>query len=327
MRFGVFVPQGWKLDLAGVPVTEQWGRMLGFVRTAEDSGFDSVWVVDHFHTVPEPTQEPTYEAWALIAALAGATDRIRLGQMCTCISYRMPAYLAHVAASIDVISGGRLDLGIGAGWYEQEHFAHGYDFPIPSVRIGQLDEGVEIMRRMWTEDKATFRGDHYRIEEAICRPRPIQQPHIPIWIAGGGEKRTLRVAARHASYTNFGDTPEEFAHKSKVLESHCADVGRDYGEITRSFSLVAVCAPTEAEALERFDEVVARMRALVSDQDRLDQYVAEARRCSGPPDKIVEVIRPYVASGMDYLLVRFPDAAYDTSGAELFAREVVGSFD
>ncbi|MGH8953115.1 MAG: LLM class F420-dependent oxidoreductase [Acidimicrobiia bacterium] len=325
MRFGTFVPQGWKLDLAGVPVTAQWATMSGFVRTAESVGFDSAWVVDHFHTVPEPTQEPTYEAWALMAALAGSTDRIRLGQMCTCNSYRPPAYLAHLAASVDVISDGRLDLGIGAGWYQGEYLAHGYEFPSPAVRIRQLDEGVQIMKRMWTEDEATFRGDHYRIERAICRPKPIQEPHIPIWVAGGGEKLTLEVAARHASYTNFGDTADEFAHKSKVLEAHCVALGRDFETITRSFSIVVVCAPTEAEALQRFDEVVGRMRPLVSDQDGLDRYVAETRRRSGPPDKIIEELRPYVAHGMRYLLVRFPDAAYDTSGVELFAREVIGS--
>lgn len=325
MRFGVFVPQGWKLDLAGVPVTEQWATMRGVTRAAEFAGFDSAWVVDHFHTVPEPTQEPTYEAWALMSALAAATDNIRLGQMCTCNSYRPPAHLAHVAASIDVISGGRLDLGIGSGWYEEEFLAHGYEFPAPAVRIAQLAEGVEILRRMWTEDEASFEGEHYRVESAICRPKPVQQPHIPIWIAGGGEKLTLQVAARHASYTNFGDTPEEFAHKSKVLEAHCAAVGREFGEITRSFSMVAVCAPTESEALARFDEVVGHMRPLIADQDGLDRYMAEARRCSGPPDKIVEEIRPYMAAGMDYLLIRFPDAAYDTTGMELFAREVIGS--
>lgn len=325
MRLGVFVPQGWKLDLAGIPVNEQWAKMLSVVQTAESAGFDSAWVVDHFHTMPEPTQEPTYEAWALTSALAVATEDIRVGQMATCNSYRPPSYLAHVAASIDVMSGGRLDLGIGAGWYQQEYLAHGYEFPAPAVRIAQLAEGVEILRRMWTEDKTSFEGKHYRVESAICQPKPLQQPHIPIWIAGGGEKLTLRVAARHASYTNFGDTPEEFAHKSKVLESHCAAVGRDFDEITRSFSLVAVCAPTESEALERFDEVVGRMRPLVADQDALDLYVAEARRCSGPPDKIVEEIRPYIAAGMGYLLIRFPDAVYDTAGMELFAAEVIGA--
>jgi len=325
VRLGVFVPQGWKLDLAGIPVNEQWAKMLSVVQTAESAGFDSAWVVDHFHTMPEPTQEPTYEAWALTSALAVATEDIRVGQMATCNSYRPPSYLAHVAASIDVMSGGRLDLGIGAGWYQQEYLAHGYEFPAPAVRIAQLAEGVEILRRMWTEDKTSFEGKHYRVESAICQPKPLQQPHIPIWIAGGGEKLTLRVAARHASYTNFGDTPEEFAHKSKVLESHCAAVGRDFDEITRSFSLVAVCAPTESEALERFDEVVGRMRPLVADQDALDLYVAEARRCSGPPDKIVEEIRPYIAAGMGYLLIRFPDAVYDTAGMELFAAEVIGA--
>lgn len=325
MRFGAFVPQGWTLDLAGIEVEEHWPTMTRVARTLESAGFESGWVFDHFHTVPRVTQEPTYEAWTLMAALAVATDQLRLGQMCTCNSYRPPAYLAHVAASIDVISGGRLEMGIGAGWFEGEYLAHGYPFPKPSVRIGRLREALEVMRRMWTEDEAHFDGEYYTLDGAVCRPKPVQKPHIPVWVAGGGEKLTLNVAARYADYTNFAGSPEDFAHKSNVLRGHCDEVGRDFGEITRSMNMSVVCAPTEAEAQERLDEVAARIRPLLDTDERLERFMAEARRRSGPPDKIVEEIRPYAQAGMDYLIVRFPDAAYDTSSIELFGREVIGA--
>lgn len=308
----------------GIAPEDHWDTMTRVTRTLETSGFESAWVFDHFHTVPHPTQEPTYEAWSLMAALAAATDEIRLGQMCTCNSYRPPAYLAHVAASIDVISRGRLEMGIGAGWYEHEFRAHGYEFPQPSVRIGQLAEGVEIMRRMWTQDEASFEGEYYTVDGAICRPKPLQQPHIPFWVAGGGEQLTLRVAARYASYTNFGGDPDTFAHKSEVLAGHCDDLGTDYDAITRSMNIGVVCAPTEGEAMERIDEIVGRLRPVV-DEDRLEGFVSTVRERSGPPDKIVEHLRPYADLGMDYVIVRFPDAAYETSGIELFGKEVVGA--
>ncbi len=325
MRFGAFIPQGWTLDLVGIPTEQHWETMVGVAKTVEATGFESGWVYDHFHTVPEATQEPTYEAWSLMAALAAATDTLRLGQMCTCNGYRPPAYLAHAAASIDVISGGRLEMGIGAGWYEHEFLAHGYEFPRASVRLAQLEEGVEVLRRLWTEDEAHFTGDHYRLDGAICRPKPLQDPHIPIWVAGGGEKVTLRVAARHARYTNFAGTPETFAHKSRILSDHCESEGTEYGAITRSMNMTVVCAPSEREAHQRLDEVTARMRPLVSDEERLDRFAAEARRRSGPPDKIIEQIRPYREEGLGYLIIRCPDAAYDTAGIELFGREVIGA--
>jgi F420-dependent oxidoreductase-like protein len=210
MRFGAFVPQGWRLDLVGIEREDEWSTMVDVAQTIERAGYESLWVYDHFHTVPVPTQEVTYEAWTLMAALATVTDTVRLGQMCTCNSYRPPSYLAKVAASIDVISGGRVEMGIGAGWYEHEYDGYGYPYPKPSVRIGQLREGVEIMKRMWTEDEVHFDGEHYTLKGAICQPKPLQDPHIPFWIAGGGEQLTLRVAARYASYTNFGADLDEF---------------------------------------------------------------------------------------------------------------------
>src|SRR6202046_2350326 len=217
MRFGLVIPQGWRLDLAGIEPAAQWRTMLEVARAAGAGPFESVWFYDHFHTVRVPTQEATHEAWSLMAALAASTSRVRLGQMCTCIGYRNPAYLAKVAATVDVISGGRAEMGIGAGWYEHEWRAYGYGFPRAGDRIGMLDEGVQIMHQLWTQGTATLDGQHYQVDGAICRPLPLQDGGVPLWIAGGGEKKTLRIAARYARYTNFDGTPDGFARKSEIL--------------------------------------------------------------------------------------------------------------
>ena len=322
MRFGAFTPQGWRLDLVGIETAEQWPTILSVAKTIESAGYESVWVYDHFHTVPVPTQEVTYEAWTLMAALAAATDTVRLGQMCTCNGYRSPAYLAKVATSIDAISGGRLEMGIGAGWYEHEYDGYGYPFPKPSVRIGELREAVEIMQRMWTEDEVTFNGRHYTLSGAICQPKPVQQPHIPLWIAGGGEKLTLNVAARYASYTNFGQTLEEFEQKSEILRGHCKDVGTEYEAIVRSTNFNVVCEETEADVDERIASIKDRYRPFV-DEDRLGRIEALFRTMAGTPEQLVERMKPWADAGMTYAIVYFQEAAYDTSGLERFAREVI----
>src|SRR6185312_4146371 len=208
MRFGLFIPQGWRLDLVGVDPKDHWQTMLEVARAAEAGPFESVWVYDHFHTVPEPTEEATHEAWTLMAALAAATSRVRLGQMCTCMAYRNPAYLAKVAATVDVVSGGRTEMGIGAGWYEHEWRAYGYGFPRAGERLGMLDEGVQIMRDLWANGVASLDGKYYQVDGAISRPLPLQPGGIPLWIAGGGERKTLRTAAKYAQYTNFAGDVE-----------------------------------------------------------------------------------------------------------------------
>lgn len=325
MRFGAFVPQGWRLDLVGIETGDHWPTMLSVAKTIEASGYESAWVYDHFHTVPVPTQEVTYEAWTLMAALAAVTDAVRLGQMCTCNGYRSPSYLAKVAASIDVISGGRLEMGIGAGWFDHEYRGYGYEFRKPSVRIGELDEAVQIMKRMWTEDEVRFDGTYYRLEGAICRPKPLQEPHIPLWIAGGGEKLTLKIAARYGSYSNFGVTLDEFEHKSRVLRGHCDDVGTDFESIIRSSNFNVVCGETEIEVEDKVRSILDRYRPWVSagklaDLDRVFRVMA------GTPEQLVEKLQPWVDAGLDYAIAYFQDAAYDTSGLELFAREVFPAF-
>lgn len=217
MRFGLFIPQGWRLDLVGIDPANQWEVMSSVANRAESAGWDSVWVYDHFHTVPLPTDEATHEAWTLVSALAATTSRVDIGQMCTAMSYRNPMYLAKVAATADLISGGRVQMGIGGGWYEHEWRAYGYGFPTAGERLARLDEGVQIMKQAWETGRATLDGKHYTVNDAICQPQPTAGK-LPLWIAGGGEKKTLRIAAQYADYTNFDGTPEGFAHKSSVLQ-------------------------------------------------------------------------------------------------------------
>jgi F420-dependent oxidoreductase-like protein len=321
MRVGAFVPQGWRLDLAGIDPGDHWDTITRVAHAIEGAGYESLWVYDHFHTVPRPTQEATYEAWSLMAALAVATDTVRLGQMCTANSYRPPSYLAKVAASLDVISGGRVEMGIGAGWYEHEYLGYGYEFPKPSVRIGQLGEAVEIMQRMWTEDEVHHEGRYWHLQGAICQPKPVQDPHIPFWVAGGGEQLTLRVAARFAQYTNFAGDPETFVHKSEVLAGHCEREGTDFGAITRSGNFNVVCAETEAEVAERLDWIEAHVARLTDDAvgtRTRGQFEAMA----GTPEQLIEKFGPWVDAGLGYAIVYFGEAAYDLGGLELFAREV-----
>ncbi len=326
MRFGCFVPQGWRLDLVDIDPAEQWDRMVSVARTIEASGYESLWVYDHFHTVPVPVQEAVHEAWTLMAALAAATDTVRLGQMCTSVGYRQPSYLAKVAATVDVISGGRAELGIGGGWYEHEYDGYGYPFPKPAVRLGQLDEAVQLIKRMWTEDVVEFEGEHFSLKGAMLQPKPLQEPHIPVWIAGGGEQLTLRTAARYADYTNFAGDLEAFTHKSEVLAKHCEQQGTDFDRIVRSANYNVTCEETAGDVEDRIRENLDRIGRHLPEDGReavLGGIEANLRKTAGTPEQLVEQLRPVVDAGMSYGIAYFAEAAYDTSGLERFAREVV----
>ena len=336
MRFGMFVPQGWRMDLVGIAAEQQWGVMLDLAQRLDaEEAWESLWVYDHFHTTPEPTQEATHEAWTLMAALAATTGRVRLGQMCTCISYREPTYLAKVAATVDAISGGRVEMGIGAGWYEHEWRAYGYGFPRAGERLARLREGVEIFRQMWTTGSATLDGEHYQVDGALCHPRPLQgsvfegseRNGIPLWVAGGGERKTLRIAAEYADATNFDGTPEGFAHKSQVLREHCADVGADFEAITRSANYNVVVGRDEAEVDERLAGIRDRMLRGGVTEDAVDRQVSNLRTqpAVGTPEQIVETLQDLQAQGMTYAITYFAEAAYDTSGIELFEDEVISA--
>jgi F420-dependent oxidoreductase-like protein len=325
MRFGLFVPQGWRLDLVGIDTKDHWATMLDVAKAAEDGPFESIWVYDHFHTVPVPTQEATHEAWTLMAGFAAATSRVRLGQMCTCMSYRNPAYLAKVAATVDMISGGRTEMGIGAGWYEHEWRAYGYGFPTAGDRLGMLEEGVEIMHQAWTQGSATLDGKYYQVDGAICQPRPLQDGGVPLWIAGGGEKKTLRIAAKYAKYTNFDGTPEVFQRKSEILAEHCRDLGTDYAAITRSANYNVILGETEKDVQDRIAWMKDHML-----RGGVPENIVEARvgdfatgLLVGTPEMLAERLSAISKLGMSYAIINIAEVAYDRTALNLFTEKVV----
>lgn len=325
MQFGLFIPQGWRLDLVGIPTEKHWQVMRDLADHADAGPWDSLWVYDHFHTVPMPTDEATHEAWTLMAAYAATTSRIKLGQMCTAMSYRNPVYLAKVAATTDMISGGRVQMGIGGGWYEHEWRAYGYGFPPAGVRLARLDEGVQIMRDAWRDGKVSFAGKQYQVDGAIVAPKPLQENGIPLWIAGGGEKVTLKIAAKYAQYTNFTSEPDGFAHKSQVLAEHCREVGTDFDAIVRSANVNAIIGSSRVDVEQRIARVRERLAGVCGDAaaDAMMTTVSAPGSAAGTPEQVVESLTALRDLGCEYVICYFPEAAYDRSGIELFEREVI----
>lgn len=324
MRFGTFIPQGWRFDLVDIDPADHWRVMATLAQRADEGPWESLWVYDHFHTTPVHSDEATHEAWTLMAAFAAATSRIRLGQMCTCMGYRNPAYLAKVAATVDIVSGGRTEMGIGGGWYEHEWRAYGYGFPEVPQRLAMLREGVEIMRQAWTTGSATLAGKHYQVDGAIVRPLPLQDGGIPMWVAGGGEKVTLKIAAKYAAYTNYSGSLEVIDHKSEVLRGHCEAIGRDFDSITRTSNFNTIVGATEAEARDRLAAVKARLLPHVG-QERADHIENDylASPAFGSVAQVAERLAERERHGIAYAIHYFPEAAYDRSGVELFEREVI----
>ncbi len=316
LTFGMFMPQGWKMELATIDGAEsKWQKAVEIAKLAEELGYDSLWVYDHVHNVPRPANEAVFECWTTIAAISQLTSRIKLGQMVGCCSYRNPALLAKITSTVDVVSGGRLNWGIGAGWYENEYRSYGYEFPRPAQRIRMLEETVEIVKRMWTEPTATFKGEHFEVNRAYCDPKPLQQPHPPVLIGGGGEQLTLRVVAKHANCSNFGGNPEQFAHKVEVLKSHCASVGRDFDEIQLTWSPEVFIRPTEDD---------------VSSSGSRSQWgePAESWRAGnlvGTPEQVSEKLQAYVDLGLAGVMPWCSDYP-DTTTMELLARDVMPNF-
>ncbi len=225
-----------RLAFKTAPQDTNWDDMLEVWRAADDIElFESGWTFDHFYPIYSDSTGPCLEGWVTIAALAQATKRLRLGTLVTGIHYRHPAVLANMVATLDIVSGGRLEVGIGAGWNEEESGAYGIPLGTPKERSDRLEEACEVIIGLLSEETASFKGSFYELTSARCNPKPVQRPHPPICIGGNGEKRTLRSAARFAQHWNFlGGTVEEFTHKRDVLHQHCADLGRDPAEILLS---------------------------------------------------------------------------------------------
>jgi alkanesulfonate monooxygenase SsuD/methylene tetrahydromethanopterin reductase-like flavin-dependent oxidoreductase (luciferase family) len=229
LKFGVFLP--FYAFQAKTP-TEQFILLKNIVLESEKLGYDSVWLDDHLMY----NNWPILESWTTLSALSSLTSKIRLGTMVSCNQHRNPALQAKSAASFDILSNGRLEFGIGTGVQETEHVAYGFDFPKPRVRAERLGEAIEVTKRLWTQNKATFQGKHYSLKDAVCEPKPLQKPHPPITIGGYGEKYTLKVTAKYADRFDWGYLPslEIYKRKLEVLETHCRTVGRDFSEIEKS---------------------------------------------------------------------------------------------
>ncbi|WP_116998879.1 LLM class F420-dependent oxidoreductase [Desertimonas flava] len=314
--FGTFVPQGWKMELASIDgAAAKWAKSVEIAKLAEDLGYDSIWVYDHVHNVPRPAHEAVFECWTTVTAISQLTSRIRLGQMVGCNSYRNPALLAKITSTVDVVSGGRLDWGIGAGWYENEYRSYGYDFPKPSVRLEMLAEAVQIVTSMWTEPETTFRGKHYEVVRANCDPKPLQDPRPPVWIGGGGEQLTLRIVAKYADCSNFGGNPEQWEHKRDVLQGHCKAVGRDFDELRLTWSPEVFVRSTEAEI------EAAGSRNLWG--DNIDSW--RDTNLVGTPEQVAEKIQRYVDLGLGGVIPWCADYP-DTETLTLFANEVMPNF-
>jgi F420-dependent oxidoreductase-like protein len=228
MQVGLMVPQGWKHEYDGWRPEDAWSRTVELARDAEARGFESLWVFDHFHTVPEPTDELTFESFSTITAVAMVTERVRLGHMVICTGFRNPALTAKLAGTIDVIAGGRFELGIGAGWKEDEWRAYGYGFPPLSERMAVLGDHLEVISRMLEPGRSSYNGEHASVKGAINEPRGLQEPRIPIIIGGNGRNVTFRYAARFADELNlvFLDA-DEVAAELPIIRERCEEVGRD----------------------------------------------------------------------------------------------------
>ena len=311
MDYGIIVPQGWRLDLVGIPdPIEAYEAMTRVALEAESLGFRSIWLYDHFHTVPIPAQEVTFECWTSTAALARDTKRVRIGQMVTCNSYRNPALLAKMASTVDVLSHGRLVLGIGAGWYEHEYRAYGYTYPGTRERLQRLGEAIQVILAMWTQDEASFEGTYYQVRGAINLPKGAQKPHIPLLIGGEGEKVTLRLVAQYGDACNVGGDIANIKHKFAVLKQHCEELGRDYNSIRRT-TLVDYCAIAETEE--------AALAKLTPTQL---SYLEELRQTQliGTPAMIRQRLAEFEEAGVQEIIIRFVDAT-GLESLRLFARE------
>jgi F420-dependent oxidoreductase-like protein len=309
MKYSIVLPNGWTMSLVEIkdPV-EAYEAMTNVAKAADEAGFEAVWLVDHFHTVPKPSQEVTFECWMSLAALARDTKRVRVGQIVTCNSYRNPALLAKMGSTLDVLSHGRLNFGIGAGWYEHEYRAYGYPFPDGPERLRQLREALQVLHAMWEQEEATFEGQYYQVRGAINQPKGVQKPHIPILIGGGGEKVTLKLVAQYGDACNVSGDLKTLEHKFAVLKEHCEAVGRDYESIHRTTGSFCSIAESDEAAL-----------ALVPDffQPRLSDT-----SLVGTPATIRQRIAALEALGVQEILMDLPSAT-DLTPLYRFAQEFI----
>jgi len=291
-------------------------------REVEGMGYDSAWLYDHFYPMSRQTSEYILESWTVLPSLASETTRLRLGVLVTCNSYRFPSVLAKIAATVDTMSGGRLEFGIGAGWYEDEYRAYGIPFPDVKTRIEQLAESVEIIKRIWTSEKASFQGKHYFVKDLVSYPKPVQKPYPPIWV-GGKNEGLLQITAQHADYANFAScSVDEYQNKLDVLRGQCSKVGRNFGQIEKTWHgrvvIVDKKEKLKREALKVKESSTNKEVQKLSLTEYLDKVIA------GTPEQCVQRIQKYVDIGVTYFIPHFPFAK-DSRAPQVFMDRVASA--
>lgn len=299
---------------------DDWEVTKSLVLACEKLGYHSVWFGDHL-----ATGDARLECWTILSAISVIAEKIRFGPLVLCNNFRNPALLAKMAASLDVISGGRLEFGIGAGGNREEHEAYGFDLPEPRVRIARLRESVEIIKKMWTEDKPSYKGRYYNIQNVLCEPKPLQKPHPPITIGGGGEKLTLKVVAAYADRWNAFGPLDQYLQKMKTLERYCSRIGRDPQEIERSFMFPLVVYRDAAELTEymRRDYESTSMGRDIPFEKWIEMN--RSRYILGTPDEWLDKILRLIDSGITHFVIASERRVTEKrmNDLKLFAEKVI----
>jgi F420-dependent oxidoreductase-like protein len=309
----------------GIEPSRLYPRVLEIARTAEASGYTALSVMDHFHQIaPQGApEEPMLEAYTALGGIAAHTSRVRVLSMVAGVVYHNPAHLAKEVTTLDVISGGRAILGIGAAWFEQEARAYGFDFPGIKERMDRLEEAIQICRSMFDQERTSFEGRYYRVVEAINLPRPIQE-RIPIMVGGGGERRTLRLVARYADLCNVAGDVDTFRRKLEILRGHCEAVGRDPAQIVKTASAgMVVIDETEAGVQRRLQELASSPPPALRG---LDVNGLRQRLVAGTPDEVTERLRAFAEAGADGITMSVR-GAYELRPVELAARAALAAFE
>lgn len=318
MQFGIQHPN-FSFDYDGQRNDADTSQIADFLKKlitkAENSGFDSFWVMDHFHQIQfvGRPEEPMLEGWTVISMLAAITTKIKLGTLVTGIIYRYPSVLAKIAATLDVLSKGRLFMGIGAAWNEQESLAYGISFPSNQERLLRLDEAIQVIRKMWTDEPyASFNGKYYQIRNAYCNPKPIQKPSPPILVGGSGERKTLKIVAKYADACNLFGSPETVKKKLDILKEHCKSVGRDYNSILKTKLGVVIVDDNNDMAINRVRKIFGGMP-----EEQFKEFVIY-----GTPEDVSRQIEILEQVGIQYLIVDL-EPYRELEALDTFASKVI----
>jgi F420-dependent oxidoreductase-like protein len=323
IKFGLAIPQGWRggdlpLEEENNPIN-QYEFSKSIATIADNLNFDSIYAYDHL--IPhykDDMEKNIFECFTLLSALAVITEKVKIGQIVVCSSYRNPSLLAKMLSTLDIISNGRVELGKGAGWYEQEYLAYGYDFSSNITRIMQLDESIKIIKAMWIEKYASFQGKYYKIKDAICNPKPIQKPHPLIMVGGSGEKCLLKVVAKHSDrYNLFFGSPDEMKRKISILKEYCNTIGRNYKKDIQ-YSVVLPCIIRESE--DEVNKVLIQNKRKDKSVEQYIQYLVNGITI-GTPEKILQGISKYLDIGVKHFVLHF--IGLNDSSLRLFDSKVI----